>query len=300
METPKSRDTGSRTQLCYHGAITPHRPYPSDLSDARWALIEPTLTAWRAARLQARAQAGITVPRPPTSLRDIFDAILYVNRIAWKYLPHDFPPHTTVYYYFSAWAKEGIFERLGIDLTSTARAKEGRKPEPSACVIDSQSVKTSTNVPLGTQGVDAGKKIVGRKRGILTDTLGLLDCHHPRRRRPVRQRHRQDPAHPGRHHLPDDHENVGGHRLQERRHRTRRFLGHRRRSRPAPLRPARLPRRQTPLGRRTHPGLAHAHRRLARDYETRTDHASAMIRIASIDNLTRRITGETTPTWRDA
>jgi transposase len=126
--------------------------------------------------MQARARTGITVADPSTSLRDIFDAILYVNRtgIAWKYLPHDFPPRTTVYYYFSAWAKEGIFEQLGIELTGLARTREGRNPEPSACVIDSQSVKTSTNLPLDTQGIDAGKKIVGRKRGILTDTLGLL------------------------------------------------------------------------------------------------------------------------------
>ncbi|MBO3752856.1 transposase [Streptosporangiaceae bacterium NEAU-GS5] len=138
--------------------MTPRRPYPSDLSDARWALIEPTLTAWRTARLDARAQAGIRVAEPPTSLRDVFDAILYLNRtgIAWKYLPHDFPPHTTVYYYFSAWAKDGIFEQLGIDLTGRARAKQGRTSEPSACVIDSQNIKTSTNVPLDTQGIDAG------------------------------------------------------------------------------------------------------------------------------------------------
>jgi transposase len=156
--------------------MTSRRPYPSDLSDARWALLEPTLSAWRAARMQARARTGITVADPSTRLRDIFDAILYVNRtgIAWKYLPHDFPPRTTVYYYFSAWAKEGIFEQLGIELTGLARTREGRNPEPSACVIDSQSVKTSTNLPLDTQGIDAGKKIVGRKRGILTDTLGLL------------------------------------------------------------------------------------------------------------------------------
>ena len=106
----------------------------------------------------------------------MFNAILYVNRtgIAWKYLPHDFPPHSTVYYYYAAWRDEGIFARLNYDLTALARVKEGRTAEPTGAVIDTQSVKTSTSVPVATQGIDAGKKIVGRKRGIITDTLGLL------------------------------------------------------------------------------------------------------------------------------
>ncbi|MFB7620900.1 transposase, partial [Kitasatospora sp. NPDC056181] len=101
-----------------------------------WALIEPKLTAWRKARLDRRPTG-----RPAqVELRDVFNAILYINRtgIPWKYLPHDFPNHGTVYAYYAAWRDEGI------------------------------------NVPLTSQGADAAKKIVGRKRGILTDTLGLL------------------------------------------------------------------------------------------------------------------------------
>jgi transposase len=109
-------------------------------------------------------------------LREIFNAILYVNRtgIPWKYLPHDFPSHGTVYSYYATWRDEGMFARLNYDLTGLACVKDGRKPEPTASVIDTQSVKTSTNVPLASQGTDAGKRIVGRKRGIVTDTLGLI------------------------------------------------------------------------------------------------------------------------------
>jgi transposase len=84
--------------------MTDRRTYPSDLSDARWALIESRLTAWR----QARTEAGVSGRTPSHDLRDIFDAILYLNRtgIPWRYLPHDFPPYRTVYGYFAAWSKE--------------------------------------------------------------------------------------------------------------------------------------------------------------------------------------------------
>ncbi|WP_189282555.1 IS5 family transposase, partial [Streptomyces atratus] len=152
--------------------MSQRKPYPSDLSDARWALIEPTLTAWRKARLDRRP----TGQPAKVDLRDVFNAILYMNRtgIPWKYLPHDFPNHGTVYAYYAAWRDEGIFAQLNYDLTALARVKEGRKPEPTGSVIDTQSVKTSTNVPVTSQGTDAAKKIVGRKRGILTDTIGLI------------------------------------------------------------------------------------------------------------------------------
>ncbi|MFF3404325.1 IS5 family transposase, partial [Streptomyces sp. NPDC002659] len=152
--------------------MSQRKPYPSDLSDARWALIEPTLTAWRKARLDRRP----TGQPAKVDMRDVFNALLYINRtgIPWKYLPHDFPNHGTVYAYYAAWRDEGILTQLNYDLTGLARVKEGRKPEPTASVIDTQSVKTSTNVPLASQGTDAAKKIVGRKRGILTDTIGLI------------------------------------------------------------------------------------------------------------------------------
>jgi transposase len=152
--------------------VTGRRAYPSDLSDACWALISPLLLAWQQARIDRRP----TGEPAHTDLREVFNAILYLNRtgIAWKYLPHDFPPHGTVYHYYAAWRDEGIFAQLNYDLTGLARIKAGRSTQPSAAVIDTQSVKTSTNPPTQTQGTDAAKKIVGRKRGIVTDTLGLL------------------------------------------------------------------------------------------------------------------------------
>ena len=102
-------------------------------------------------------------------LRDVFNAILYVNRTGttWKYLPHDFPNHSTVYAYYAAWRDEGIVTQLNYDLTGLARVKEGRKPEPTASVIDTQSVKTSTNVPVTSQGTDAanylGSSVMSRQ-----------------------------------------------------------------------------------------------------------------------------------------
>lgn len=122
------------------------------------------------ARPQAHRAAG--QGRPPRRIQRT--PLHQPHRNPWKYLTHDFPNHGTVYAYYAAWRDEGILTQLNYDLTGLARAKEGRKPEPTASVIDTQNVKTSTNVPLTSQGTDAAKKIVGRKRGILTDTLGLL------------------------------------------------------------------------------------------------------------------------------
>jgi len=146
--------------------VTTRRAYPSDLSNARWALIEPRLSAWR----QARTHAGVGGRVASHDLREIFNALLYLNRtgIAWRYLPHDFPPHQTVYGYFVAWTRDGVFEGLSYDLTALARRTAGRVDEPSACIVDTQSVKTSNNAPHATQGIDAGKKIVGRYLELLS------------------------------------------------------------------------------------------------------------------------------------
>lgn len=104
------------------------------------------------------------------------DAMFYVDRtgIAWRCLLHDFPPWETVHGYFGAWQKEGVFGQLNGLLRRLVRETEGRDGEPTACLLDAQSVKTSANVPATSQGVDAGKKIAGRKRHIGVDTLGLL------------------------------------------------------------------------------------------------------------------------------
>ncbi|MFD7736227.1 IS5 family transposase [Kitasatospora phosalacinea] len=148
--------------------MTERRRYPSDLKDDQWQLIEQMLLRWRAARAEGR--------EPTTGLREVVDAILYVARtgIAWRYLPHDFPPHTTVYGYFKEWERDGTTERIHDTLRDQLRAKKGRRVLPTAAVIDAQSVKASPNAPADSQGFDGGKKVKGRKRHIATDTLGLL------------------------------------------------------------------------------------------------------------------------------
>lgn len=276
--------------------MTPRSAYPSDVSDARWALVEPILAAWRKARIDRRP----TGKPAPTDLRDIFNAILYVNRtgIAWKYLPHDFPPHGTVYFYFAAWRDAGIFTRLGYELTGMARAKEGRAPEPTAAVIDTQTVKTSANVPVTSQGTDAGKKIVGRKRGIVTDALGLLLAVTVT--------------------AASLSENAIGMRLLDQAKSTYPTIskawadtGFKNAAvehgatigidvevvpRKSQIRGFHVVKRRWVVERSF--GWLMLHRRLARDYETLDSSSEAMIRIASIDNLARRIADETTQTWR--
>jgi transposase len=140
------------------------------VSDARWALIEPVFTAWRARRTGPGTAARVH------DLREIVNAILYVNRtgIPWEYLPHDFPPYKTVYDYYAKWEADGTTQQVHDLLRDKTRRAHGRSAEPTAAVVDAQSVKTSANVPETSQGIDAGKKIKGRKRHLITDTLGLV------------------------------------------------------------------------------------------------------------------------------
>ena len=276
--------------------MSQRRPYPSDLSDARWALIEPTLTTWRQARLDRRPTG-----QPATvDLRDVFNAILYVNRtgIPWKYLPHDFPSHNTVYFYYAAWRDEGLFARLNYDLTGLARVKQGRTPEPTASIIDTQSVKTSTNVPLASQGTDAAKKIVGRKRGIVTDTLGLILAvivtaaslsenavgtqllDHAKSTYPTIAKTWVDT----------------GFKNAVIEHGARLGIDVEVVARNTQVRGFHIVKRRWVVERSL--GWIMLHRRLSRDYETLPASSEAMIHIASIDTLAKRITDETTPTWR--
>ncbi len=141
------------------------RAYPSDLTDAQWEIIEPMLPLIK--------EPG-RIPKHP--FRDILDAILYLDRsgCSWRQLPVDFPPWQTVYGWFKQWKARGVTERIMEELREQVRWAEGRDPEPSAGVIDSPSVKGADTVGKDTRGYDAGKKINGRKRFIVTDTLGLL------------------------------------------------------------------------------------------------------------------------------
>jgi transposase len=141
------------------------RAYPSDLTDEQWEIIEPMLPLIK--------EPG-RIPKHP--FRDIVDAILYIDRsgCSWRQLPVDFPPWQTVYGWFRQWKARGVTDRMMQELREQIRIAEGRDPQPSAGVIDSQSVKGADTVGRDSRGYDAGKKVNGRKRFIVTDTLGLL------------------------------------------------------------------------------------------------------------------------------
>ncbi len=139
------------------------KPYPSDLTDAQWAVLEPLIPP---------ARAG---GRPrKTDIRRVLDGIFYLTHegCTWRALPHDFPPWKTVYNYFDAWKRDGTWDRIRDILRVRLRKAAGRPLSPRVACIDSQSVKTAYG---GHEvGTDGGKKIRGRKRHIVVDTLGLL------------------------------------------------------------------------------------------------------------------------------
>jgi len=147
------------------------RRYPSDTTDAQWAVIDPLLPdpAWLA------GQGG---RREVHCRRAIVDAIFYVvdNGIKWRALPTDFPPWSTVYNYFAGWEAAGVTQDVLDGLRDRLRLREGRAAAPSAAIIDSASVRAAETVGAASRGYDAGKKINGRKRHIAVDTLGLLLC----------------------------------------------------------------------------------------------------------------------------
>jgi transposase len=147
------------------------RRYPSDTTAAQWAVIDPLLPdpAWL---------TGKGGRRESHCRRVIVDAIFYLvdNGIKWRALPADFPPWSTVYNYFAAWEAAGVTTRMLDGLRDRVRLREGRIAQPTAAIIDSQSVKAADTIGRASRGFDAGKKINGRKRHIAVDTLGLLLC----------------------------------------------------------------------------------------------------------------------------
>ena len=136
--------------------------YESSLTDAQWEYLKPMLPK--------PAQRG----RPRTDLRRILDAILYVVKggIPWRYLPTDFPPWKTVYHIFRRWTLNHQWAALNDALRTLVRRAAGKRSRPTAAILDSQSVKSANH--SGAVGYDAAKRIKGRKRHLLVDTLGLV------------------------------------------------------------------------------------------------------------------------------
>ncbi|MDG4764419.1 IS5 family transposase [Solwaraspora sp. WMMD406] len=268
--------------------------YPSDLTDEQWAVIGPFLRAWKTRHPSVSGHQG------RYELREIVNAIFYQNRTGcqWAYLPHDLPPKSATYYYFARWRDDGTDQVIHDLLRCQAREKAGRTEDPSAVVLDTQSIRAANHIPATTTGSDVGKKVPGRKRGLAVDALGLviavvvtaasvtdnaigirlLDqvvAHTPTVTRAwVDAGFKQDMALHGAV-LGVDVEVV----------------------KRADTRPGFVPVRRRWIVEQTL-GTLMLHRRLVREYESRPESSASRTWWASTANLVRRLTGTSTPTWR--
>ncbi|MFF1415159.1 IS5 family transposase [Streptomyces sp. NPDC058289] len=146
--------------------MSDRKPYKSDLSDERWALIEPVPTAWKAKHPSVSGHQG------SYEMREIVNALLYQSRTGcqWDYLP----PPGAVKYYFYKWRDDGTDKVIHDLLRWQVRESRGRLADPSLVVLDTQSLHAAAGVPAATTGWDAAKKVPGRKRGLAVDVLGLV------------------------------------------------------------------------------------------------------------------------------
>lgn len=139
--------------------------YPTDLTDEQWNLLQSVLPPRKTAKRRGR---------PPADARRICNALFYFVRAgcAWRLLPRDFGPWKTVYHYFWRWSQQGFWQVIHDVLRSAVRADAGKRSEPTAAILDSQTVRSADQA--GERGYDAAKKTKGIKRHVLVDTLGLL------------------------------------------------------------------------------------------------------------------------------
>jgi transposase len=145
------------------------RTYPSDTTDAEWQIMAPHVPA--GGTRPGKGGRPVIYPR-----RDVVDAIRYVVRTGcqWDALPADFPPWPLVRHYFTVWTRNGTLNQMHNGLREQVRRAEGRAADPSAALVDAQALRGAETVARASRGYDAGKKVNGRKRHIVTDTTGLL------------------------------------------------------------------------------------------------------------------------------
>ena len=268
--------------------------YPSDLSDQQWALIDPFLRAWKAKRPSPSGHEG------RYDLRAIVNAIFYQNRTGcqWKYLPNDLPPWSAVYYYFALWRDDGTDQCIHDLLRCQVREKAGRAEDPTAVVLDTQSIRAANHVPAATTGKDAGKRVPGRKRGLAVDVLGLIIAVVVTAASATDNAIGIDLLNKVVEHTPtvthafvdagfkDDvmiHGAVHGITVEQ--------------VKRSDTQPGFVPVTKRWVVEQTH-GTLMLHRRLVREYEILPASNVSHTLWASTANLTRRLTGTTTATWR--
>ncbi|MYT32081.1 IS5 family transposase [Streptomyces sp. MspMP-M5] len=277
--------------------MSERKPYPSDLTDDQWALIEPVITAWKDRHRSVSGHQGAY------AMREIVNAILYQGRTGcqWAYLPHDLPPKSAMHYYFAAWRDDGTDRVIHELLRCQVRERARRLENPTLVVLDTQSVHAASGVPATTTGRDPAKRMPGRKRGLAFDVLGLViavivlaaSTHDNAAGIALLDQVAEHAGGTVRKALVDQ-----GFKNQVVAHGAglgidveivARDPGHR----------GFLPQPKRWRVEQTY-GILILHRRLARDYEHRTASSASRVYWAMSHVMARRLTGANTPTWREA